>query len=360
MESTLKKRAGIRLLALILLELALAAALVMLFDPFYQYHGPLPGMKAVLNDRDNQMAGTIRNFQYDSLLVGSSVAENFDSSYLDETYGCHSLKVIRASGSTADLLYYINMAQEKHQIKDIFWCLDLFALDAPVDVTLRDGDTPLYLHTDTILDDLPYLFNKEILLEKIPSMLAYSHEGIYVDGDAYNWSRDKEFSAQRAMNAYDRADIVVNEEIEQKDFSDKKELISRNIKLLTEHIAANPRIRYRFLIPPYSLLWWDCAYVNGELEERFYILEEVLPALLSFENVEVYYFQDEEEIVCDLDHYMDMIHYSPEVNDLMLRRMAAGENKVTAEGIDGLIADMRRLAERICTEEIFRYYPVRE
>lgn len=359
MKSISKKRACVRLLALILAELALAAALVILFDPFYQYHGPLPGMKAVLSDRDNQMAGTIRNFQYDSLLVGSSVAENFDSSYLDDTYGCRSLKVIRASGSTADLLYYIEMAQEDHQIKDIFWCLDLFALDAPLEVTLRGGDTPVYLHTETILDDLPYLFNKEILLEKIPSMLAYSHEGINVDGAAYNWSRGKEFSAQKAMSAYNRAEAAVDA-AEQKDFSDKKELISRNISLLTEHIAANPQIRYRFLIPPYSLLWWDCAYVNGDLEERFYILEEALPALLAFENVEVYYFQNEEEIVCDLDHYMDMIHYSPEINDLMLRRMAAGENRVTAEGIEGVIADMRRLAERIYTEEIFRYYQVRE
>ena len=107
-----KKKAFINLIIIIAVEFALVAAVVWFFDPFYQYHEPFLGMKAVLNDRDNQMPGTIRNFQYDTLLVGSSVAENFDTDYLDSRYGCKALKVIRASGSVADLLYYVEMAED--------------------------------------------------------------------------------------------------------------------------------------------------------------------------------------------------------------------------------------------------------
>ena len=46
---------------------------VILFDPFYQYHKPLPGLKAVLTDKEYQCVGTLRNFDYDALIVGSSV-----------------------------------------------------------------------------------------------------------------------------------------------------------------------------------------------------------------------------------------------------------------------------------------------
>ena len=356
MEEVQKVKSLKKLILVIAAEFLLVALVIWFFDPFYQYHAPYLGMDAVLNDRDNQMPGTIRNFSYDSVLAGSSVAENFDSTFLDEVYGCKTLKLIRASGSMADLLYYLEMAQENRCLKNVFWCLDIFAMDASTEVTLLGGDTPRYLHTETVLDDIPYLYNKEILLERIPSMLVLAHLGVNTKGAAYNWARDKEFSAAQAMRAYDRGSINSSEEVEQKDFSEYKQRIVENIALLTAQIENHPDITFRFLFPPYSMMWWDCAYVNGDLEERLYIQEETLSALLAFPNVEVYFFQTEEAIVCDLDNYMDMVHYSPDINQYMLDRMAAGENRVTQENLQKTLDDMRQLAERISKEEIWRYY----
>lgn len=356
MEAVQKTKNLEKLIIVIVAEFVLITLAVWFFDPFYQYHAPYLGMEAVLNDRDNQMPGTVRNFTYDSVLAGSSVAENCDSAFLDEVYDCKTLKLIRASGSVADLLYYLEMAQENQSLKNVFWCLDIFAMNSSTEVTLYGEDTPRYLHTETVLDDVPYLYNKEILLEKIPSMLAFAHLGINTGGAAYNWARDKEFSAAQATRAYNRSGVSSSEEVEQKDFSERKQLIAENIALLTGQIEAHPEITFRFLFPPYSMMWWDCAYVNGELSERLYILEETLPALLGFPNVEVYFFQAEEAIVCNLDNYMDMIHYSPDINQYMLDRMAAGENKVTKENLQEKLEDMRRLAERISKEEIWKYY----
>lgn len=345
-----------KLVIIIVAELLLVALVVWFFDPFYQYHAPFFGMNAVLNDRDNQMPGTVRNFDYDSVLVGSSVAENFDSAFLDEVYGCTTLKLIRASGSMADLLYYLEMAEERQNLQNVFWCLDVFAMNASTEVTLYGEDTPRYLHTETVFDDLPYLYNKEILLEKIPAMLAFGHQGINTGKDAYNWSRDKEFSAAKAMQAYDRSGVVAEQEVEQKDFPEHRQLIDENISLLIGQIEAHPEMTFRFIIPPYSMLWWDCAYVNGELAERLYILEETLSALLAYENVEVYFFQDEESIVCNLDNYMDMVHYSPEINQYMLDKMTAEENRVTGENLREILESMQEFTDRISAEEIYQYY----
>lgn len=351
-----KRKALKRLIAVAAAEFVLAALVVWFFDPFYQYHRPFFGMEAVLNDRDNQMPGTVRNFAYDSVLVGSSVAENYDSAYLDQAYGCTTLKIIRASGSIADLLYYLEQAQERHELKNVFWSLDISALAAPLEVSLNRDTAPWYLHTETVVDDLPYLYNKQILLEKIPSMLAYAHEGINTGGQAYNWARGKTFGAAQAMRAYDRSGIVLEGEPSPVDFSGHLDVIHGNVELLKNQVAAHPGTAYRFLVPPLSMMWWDCAYVNGELEERFYILDQAVSALLALENVEVYYFQNEDWIVCNLDCYMDMVHYSPEVNQYMLERMRAGENRVTGENWKETLEELRRLAERISREEIFRYY----
>lgn len=344
-----------KLVIVIAVELAAVAVIVWFFDPFYQYHEPFLGLEAVLNDRDNQMPGTVRNFRYDSILAGSSVAENFDSDFLDQVYGCSTLKIIRASGSMADLLYYLEMAQKGHGIENVFWCLDLFAMNAPAEVTLLGGDMPRYLHTRSWLDDIPYLYNKEILLEKIPFMLAYGHEGVNTGGNAYNWARGKEFSAARAMSAYERQGIA-KAEVEQRDPAENGRLILENIRLLEEQISAHPEISYRMLFPPYSMLWWDCAYVNGELEERFYILEETVSMLLCHENVEIYFFQNQASVVCDLNNYMDMVHYSPEINRYMLEQMTAGEQRVTKENWSQAMAELRAMVDWIVREGIYVYY----
>ena len=95
-----KKKALSVLLCLILAGLLMVGGITYFFDPFYQYHKPIFGMDAVLYDRDNQVIGTIRTFDYDMVLLGSSVVENTDSAFLDEEYDGQTLKIIRASGST--------------------------------------------------------------------------------------------------------------------------------------------------------------------------------------------------------------------------------------------------------------------
>lgn len=351
-----KKKTFINLIIIIAVEFFLVAGVVWFFDPFYQYHEPFFGMEAVLNDRDNQMPGTIRNFQYDTLLVGSSVAENFDTDYLDNRYGCKALKVIRASGSAADLLYYVEMAESERELRDIFWCMDIFALNASAEVTLYGDDIPRYLHTKTVLDDLPYVFNKEVLFEKIPAAVVSSIKGINTGGQAYNWAADKDFSAAGAMHFYDRPTGLEGDVVQADITEEYAGTVRKNVELLSEQISAHPEIRYHFMVPPYSMLWWDCAWVNGQEEERFYVLEQVIPVLLSFDNVEVFYFQGHEEIICNLDNYMDMIHYSPEINQWMLESMLAGADRLDEENWESAIRSMRELAARIHNEKIYRYY----
>lgn len=347
-----KRKALRKLCVFIIIELAVVALVVCVFDPFYQYHEPFWGMKAVLNDRDNQMAGSVRNFSYDSVLMGSSVAENFDSSFLDENYNCKTLKLIKSSGSVADLLYYLNMAQREHELKNVFWCLDIPSINSSPLPTLYNDDIPRYLHTETVLDDAPYLFNKDILFMKIPLMLASAYQDINTGGNAYNWAEDKEFSAARALQAYDRPAHIMPEQ----EFSGDKEDIEQSVALIEEQIEMHPEIQYRFIIPPFSMLWWDCAYTNGTLEKNFYILEQTIPRLLAYDNVEVYFFQNEDNIICNLDNYMDMVHYSPAINQYMLEQVYEGREKVTEENWNEIISELRKLVRKITEEEIYRYY----
>lgn len=348
-----KKKKLILLGGMVAVEFTLIALVVWFFDPFYQYHSPFGEIQAVFNDRDNQMPGSIRVMDYDSVLMGSSVVENCDSSFLDEQYGSHFLKIIRASGSVADLLYYLEMAQEKHDLKNVFWCMDLAALSSLPTDTFSQGNEIHYLHTKSVLDDGTYLWNKDILFVTIPTAMAYGSMGRDVGGHAYDWSEGKEFSARRAMEAYEKSTEV----LEEQDYSMELEDIYRNVEAVAQQIQSHPDTMYYIFFPPYSMNWWDCAYVNGQLEEKFYILYQILPVLLRYDNVEVYYFQNDADVICNLDNYMDLVHYSPEINQYMLERIVAGDGKVTRENWQDVVREMWELVQRIEEELIYQYYP---
>lgn len=343
------------LLTLIAAEMALVALITVLFDPFYQYHATLPGTETVLYDRDNQVPGTIRTFEYDSVLLGSSVAENFDSDYLDTMYNGKFIKIIRASSSIADLRYYMDQAHEEQEITNVFWCLDLFAFTFSTEVTLYAGNIPRYLHTDTIFDDFTYLFNKEILFEKIPFSLACSYLGRNTGGEAYNWAADKTFGAESAMRSYNKP---------AGNFSDSgvvspenKELIDTNLAMALDEITSHPETQYTIVLPPYSLLWWDSGYVNELSSAYLYAMEQVLTTFVPLENVTVHFFMNERNIICDLNYYMDMLHYSPEINQYMLECVSKGSHLVTEENLNEVISDMNETVDYIVTEKIYDYYP---
>ena len=97
--------------ASVILLLACVLAVVV-FDPFFQYHKPLKGLKAVLTDKEYQCVGSLKTFDYDSVIAGSSVSENYNNGWFDQGFGCKSIKAIRSYGATADLCYLLDIAFE--------------------------------------------------------------------------------------------------------------------------------------------------------------------------------------------------------------------------------------------------------
>ena len=333
--------------------LVLVIALVVLFDPFYQYHKPLPGLKSVLTDKEYQCVGTLRNFDYDSLIVGSSVCENYNNHWFDEAFDCKTIKAIRSYGATADLCYLLDIAFENRDLKYVFYNIDPSSLSASTKTTYESTGCPMYLYDTNPLNDIQYLLNKDIIMEKIPYMLAFSFTDDYDEGNSYNWAQWKYFGADLATGMYSRLSSVVPmyEETRYQD------ALTGNLALLTAQVEAHPRTTFKFFFSPYSMLWWDNIYRTGERDSSLYNEKQAIARLLEYDNVEVYFYQDEEAVITNLDNYMDMIHFSKEINQLICNKIALGEGRLTKENYEQKIQDMYDLSERIVREDILEYYP---
>lgn len=302
-----------RFAAAALLLLFLAAGVVILFDPFFHYHGPLPGMKAVVTKSEYQCIGTIRNFQYDSVLAGSSTAENYNNRWFDEAFGCTTVKAIKSSGTTADLKFYLDEAFRTHEVKNVFYSLDLFALDGDPDTNFVNDTMPLYLYDRNILNDVKYVLNRDVLFEDIPYLLAMNLSGEYDEGTSYNWWQYKTFSGEEARKHYERPETMA-EPLEEAIYRPR---VDGNLELLAAMAENHPETQFYFFLPPYSILWWDSVWQNGQLEEYLYARRAAMDRLCGYENVKLYDFQTEEEIVLDLDHYMDPVHFGVDINRFM-------------------------------------------
>lgn len=332
--------------------LLLLGGVVVFVDPFFHYHAPIGGLKAVISNGEYQCVGTVEHFEYDSILLGSSVVENYNNRWFEEAFGGTMIKGVQRSAETVDLLYYLNKAMESHDIKNVYYNLDNTALSADPKKDYPTEAMPLYIHNDNILDDVQYIWNKDVIFEHIPYMLAMSFVGNYEEEESYNWAQYKTFSKEVTLSNYQRLETV-SPMLEEAAY---KESIDANLAAIENVVKEHPEITFRFICPPYSMLWWDNAYQAGELEQRLYASEAAAECLLPYENVEMYYFQNHEEIITNLDHYMDAIHFSQEINRCIVDWMKEGKYQLTLDNYKEEIGKMRQLSDKIQSEYIGLYY----
>ncbi len=348
----------IRTLILILIFLGLSAITVIVFDPFYHYHRPLPGLKAVLTEKEYQCIGTLKHFDYDAVIAGSSVSENYNNNWFNEGFDCTSVKAIRSYGATADLCYLLDQAFESgNDIRYVFYNCDPSSLMADTDTTFDETGCPMYLYDDDPINDVSYLFNKDVILQRIPYMIARSCLEEYDEGTSYNWGQWKEFNLDMCTGLYLRHPKVS----EMHDIHYMDERLNGNIALMEELIRAHPDTEFIIYMPPYSMLWWDNVYREGDTEFYLYATRTLMNRLVGYDNVRFYYYMNDREIILDIENnYMDTLHFSPDINYLIYETLRDDSDRyrITVDNIDAAVEDMRKLAYEITDRLMIPYIPL--
>ena len=61
------------------------------------------------------------------------------------------------------------------------------------------------------------------------------------------------------------------------------------------------------------------------------------------------------EVITNLENYLDTIHFSPDINKLMLDQMVAGEYRMTKENYEEMLDDMKAFSDEIVNELVIPY-----
>lgn len=336
----------LRLTALVLALLLLCAAAVLVLDPAFQHHLPLPGIQPVYSNERYQNAGLLKNEDYDALVIGSSVTSNFRASWFDEAFGGKTLKASFPGGTFSDFDLALETAYATHDIRTVYWSLDPRLLSAdPGDAS----SMPAYLYDQNPGNDLRYLLNKDVLLELCGTSVLASLTGRSSTLDeAFTWEDGKHFGLQTAIASYERPpksavsyDRYLFDAVR-----------ARNWAILDKWIDGHPETTFYLYFPPYSTLYMDSIIREGKVEPMIFLLYDTANRYKDKPNVRFYSFMEHNNITTDYDNYTDMVHYKSSVNRYIVDYMR-DQPPLDDAGVTRMVSVLRSLVLRYDFESLY-------
>ena len=85
-----------------LVAMIIIGGFVYVIDPYFHYHKPFFSYFKLDNQR-YQNDGIAKNFDYDAIITGTSMTENFKTSEFDELFNVKSVKMSFSGGSFKEI-----------------------------------------------------------------------------------------------------------------------------------------------------------------------------------------------------------------------------------------------------------------
>lgn len=278
-------------------------------------------------DQRSLVWGLLKNYKFDSVIVGTSMTENFRKTYVDSILGTDVVKASISGASAYEENIVIKEALKKDDLKTVIYGIDLFSFRGE-STRLRHGKNsiPLYLINDSLWDDYKYLLSLDTVKNSFKVLIAnftkYKKRNIDYD-KFYFWADKNTFSKEKVLKDYKKRLNEENNKFNINDYELKKLIKSFEYNILF-HIKSNQNKKFIVFFPPYSILSYKFFQSNGTLNSMIKFKREVLNRLCKYENVDIYDFQIAKNITHNLDLYKDVSHYSDIVNNWMIDNIRDG------------------------------------
>ena len=334
---------------MVLALFGLTTALVVYVDPFFHYHAPLEGFPYLVDNQLSQNPGMAEHMEYDSVILGSSMTVNFQTTWFQELMGLNTIKLSYSAAFPKDqsnimkIIFESRNNAEGNRLKKVFLGVDVITYTGGLDETKYP--IPEYLYDENLLNDINYVLNKDVVLNYILRPIA-DPEPTDLSNVYASWWTEEYYSEEWVLHNYESPEQI----LEEADPGAYIDAVEKNLaQNICPYIEQNPDTEFVIFFPPYSILFWNDVQRENHLEATLSEYQYISERLNAYENVSVYFFPDREEIICDLNNYADYSHYHPRFNRYMAECFANGTNLVAKEGqagkpIEEYLAHMREIA----------------
>lgn len=327
------------------LILGISGKLIYDIDPFFHFHKPNTDKYFYpLDNERSQNNGICRHFDYDALITGTSMTENFRTSEMDSIFGTNSIKVPFSGAFYGEINDNIKLALKYNSsLKTVVRCLDFGYFFIPADAMRHDlGEYPTYLYDDNSLNDVCYLFNKSVLFDRIYVMKKATKSDHFEPGI----TTFDDYSTILLNSSYG-VNSVYPEEIHMDSLGEKihitdedKNIIDKNIYYNVISLAEEyPDVTFYYFFSPYSIAWWMGLTKSGDIYQQVEAEQYVIEKILKCNNIKLFSFNMRTDITTDFNNYADHLHYGPWINSLILKWMYEGKYQLTPDNYKQYIED---------------------
>lgn len=348
------KKFGILFMIVFIILLINNITITIVHDPFFHYHKPFPNAKYRLDRKYQryQNYGIVTHFDYDAIIIGTSMTENFKTSEFDELFQTHSIKVPLKGAYYKELNDLLTTALESHNnTKYVIRSLDYYAFFVEKDQYRYDLDSyPTYLYNESKLDDINYVLNKEVFFY-ILDVLENKGSTTF---DAYsNWSRKYQYGKEVLDSSYKRPKKKKNVEFTNQDIEVLNENVKQNV---IEIVKQYPETQFYLFYPPYSIYYWDSLQRKGTLDKMLYGEKLITEMLLEYDNVHLFSFLSAYDVITNLKNYRDYSHYSGKINSMILKSMKNGEYELTKDNYENYYEKVIPYYQKFQYDTLFEQY----
>lgn len=319
-----------------LLLLFVVATINYMIDPYAQYREP----KGYVTNQRLLLPGLSEHLKYESIIIGTSMTENFNQEQINSLFGTKVMKLSIAGSSLKEQYEIANRSIEfGPELKKVFWGLDFFKFNLD-NYNYNKSDIPEYLLDKSWENDYKYLISLKTLKESFE--LYNYNENVTPDSsnnivnkweDYAYWGGLHEFDENLVLEDY--KELLANEENFESFSFEPSETVNKFIKPI---IVDNPEIEFNLFLTSPSILYY--LYANKMNENSDEMINEVRRALVNelgyLPNVNLFDFSIEKEWTHNLDNYKDVSHYKPEINKEMMERIFNNENVINSDNVEAI------------------------
>ena len=340
---------------LAILWLCLFCALYV-YDPLQIFHKPWLRQDGLLHENFRlQAAGVINNYEFDSLIIGTSLLENTSAKHASETLGGNFVNLSIAGGNYLERSLLLNYALQKKTIAQVVYSLDYSFINLTTTHPRYESSMFDFLYDESRLNDITAYFNDRFL--RCLLVLSQSRECV---GRKKTLDRPNAwFNKPRHQARYGGLDQWLNtgndlqlqrmqREIKNTAERAAEGLITTDPNLtqritaasdyidqyLISHARQDPDTRFILVFPPHFrvryAMWAqadrDKAAIYMAMVRSLAKLSDAMP------NVEVYGW-DTRAFVDDISKYKDTSHFHVSINRWMIDAVARRKGLLTARNV---------------------------
>lgn len=311
--------------------LAVVAAVDWLVDPFQQYRlATAPRFYRLHHRWINP--GIAKHAAYETALIGSSIMESTPNDVIAGACGGPAVNLSMPAISAAEMRVMLGTVFGARDPRRVIAVLDFNAFAGAPDARQESaGPLPAYLYDRNVLNDLPYLLSATVLRKSISILLRHADEPFRTDANApWYWADRMRFGREEVLRGLDLANLNARFRQPARTLPEMRASFEHNILPI---VRAHPRTRFDLVWPPYSMLVWMDFAQRRQLDVTLAFKRYVAESVRDLRNVDIVDLQDHVEVTGNLDLYMDLYHFAPQVDRWLVERACAGLDRVDAANV---------------------------